>query len=117
VTQDAVVEDVHAHVELVVTEIVPEAPPDGTFSATGVTVNEHDELGSVIMKARPAIVRIAVRATVVVLAAALYATLPLPTPLAPLVMVTHEAPLVAVHAQLAAVVTDTVPAPPDDGMA
>ena len=43
------------------------------------------------------------------LAAALYATVPLPLPLAPLLIVSHDALLVAVQLQLAPLVTPTVP--------
>ena len=117
VIQDAVVDDVHAHEEVVVTVMVPEPPPAGTFTASGDTVKEHDALGSVTMKLLPAMVSIPVRDVPVVFAAAVKPTLPLPLPLAPLVMVIHDAPLVAVHAQPVAVVTDTVPVPPAAGMA
>jgi hypothetical protein len=50
---------------------------------------------------------------VVVFAAALKVTVPLPVPPDPAVTVTQLAPLVAVHAQPAIVVTSTLPVPPD----
>ena len=53
-----------------------------------------------------------VRAVVTVFAATESATVPLPLPLAPLVIVSHEALLVAVHAQPARVVTATLFASP-----
>jgi hypothetical protein len=49
--------------------------------------------------------------------ATLYVTTPLPVPLAPLVIVIHASLLVAVHAQVLAVVTVTAwPPPPPHGM-
>jgi hypothetical protein len=61
----------------------------------------------------PAIVIVPVRAPLA-LAATVKVTDPLPLPDAPLVMLSHDALLEAVHAQLAAVVTFTAgPAPPD----
>jgi len=56
-------------------------------------------------------VRVAVRAVVVVLAATLKATLPAPLPLAPAVTVSHAALLVAVQAQPPGAVTATDPVP------
>ena len=75
-------------------------------------MNEHDGLGSVTTNVRPAIVSVADRADVVVLTAAVNPTLPEPVPLAPVKIVTHDAPLVAVQLQPAPAVTITVPLPP-----
>ena len=50
-----------------------------------------------------------------VVAAALYHTVPLPLPLAPEVIVSHAALLVAVQAHPAALVTGTLPVPPPAG--
>jgi hypothetical protein len=61
---------------------------------------------------RPAIVAVPVRAVVAVLAATDIATVPFPEPLAPLVIVSQDAPLVAVQAQPARLVTDTLAAWP-----
>ena len=47
-----------------------------------------------------------------VFAATSKVTVPFPVPLAPVATVTHPALLVAVHAQLAVVVTATLPEPP-----
>jgi hypothetical protein len=60
----------------------------------------------------PAMVAVPVRAVVEVLAATVIATVPLPLPLAPLVIVSHEALLVAVHAQPVRLVTATLAAWP-----
>jgi hypothetical protein len=60
----------------------------------------------------PPIVIVAVRDTVLVLAAALKLTVPLPVPLAPAVTVSHVALLAAVHAQPVPAVTLTEPVPP-----
>ena len=54
-------------------------------------------LASVIVKLLPAIVSVAVLVCDVVLDAAVNVTLPEPLPVAPLVIVTHDAPLVAVQ--------------------
>ena len=53
-------------------------------------------------------VAVPVRAVVAVLAATVIAAVPLPLPLAPLVIVSHDALLVAVQAQPARLVTATV---------
>jgi hypothetical protein len=63
-------------------------------------------------KLLPAIVSVAVLDCVVVFAAAVIPRLPEPVRLAPLEIVTHVAPLVADHVQLAVVVTLTVMLPP-----
>ena len=60
----------------------------------------------------PAIVAVPVRALVTVFAATESATVPLPLPLAPLVIVSHEALLVAVQEQPARLVTATLFASP-----
>jgi len=59
----------------------------------------------------PAIVRVPVRAAPA-FAATANATVPLPLPVAPDVMVIHGALLLAVHAQPAVVVTSELPVPP-----
>lgn len=98
---------------MVVTVIVPVPPPGGIVRMTGLTVNVHEELGSVTTNVRPAIVSVADRAVDVVLPAAVNPTLPEPVPLAPVRMVTHDALLVAVQLQPAPAVTITVPMPPE----
>ena len=78
----------------------------------GLTVNVQAAAASVTVNVLPAIVSVADLADVAVLAAAVYPTLPLPLPLAPLVIVTHDAALVAVQVHPLVVVTVTVPVPP-----
>ena len=108
---EAAVEEPQPHVNCVVTAIVPVPPPAGTVTFSGLTENVHDALGSVIEKLFPAIVRKAVLPSVVVLGAAVNPTVPEPVP-APLEIVTHDAPLVAVQLHPEVVVTFTVPLPP-----
>lgn len=112
VIHEAVVDDVQAHVDDVVTVIVPVPPPAGAVTRSGVTENVHDTLGSVTTKLLPAIVSKAVFANAVVFDAAVNPTLPEPVPLVPLEIVTHDAPLAAVQLHPAVVVTITVPLPP-----
>lgn len=102
----------HAHPACVVTAIVPVPPAESSVMVRGLTVNVHAAAASSTVNVLPAIVRVAVLADVAVLAAAVYDTLPLPLPLAPLPIVTHEAPLVAVQPHPAAAVTVTEPVPP-----
>ena len=59
--------------------------------------------------------RTAVRPVVLVLAAALNATVPVPVPLAPDVTVSHDALLLAVHPQPLVAVIVTEPVPPAEG--
>jgi hypothetical protein len=66
----------------------------------------------VTVNVRPPIAIVAVRGEVLVFAAPLYVTVPLPVPVAPPVTVSHVALLVAVHAQPVPEVTPTVPVPP-----
>lgn len=112
VIHEAVVDEAQAHVNCVVTVIVPVPPLAGTVTMSGVTENAHDALGSVTAKPFPAIDSMAVLESVVVLDAAVNPTLPEPVPLAPLEIVTHDAPLVAVQLHPEVVVTVTVALPP-----
>ena len=69
--------------------------------------------GCVTLNVWPAIVSVPVRNCVLLLAAALNATVPLPLPLAPLVTVSHDVLLLTpVHAQPAGDVTPVEPVPP-----
>ena len=117
VTHDALVDDVHAQVDCVVTVIVPDAPVGAAVISDGVRANVQDALGSVIVNVRPAIVSVAVLAIEPVLEPATYPTVPEPVPVAPLEMLTHVEPLDAVQLQFDAVVTATVPLPPVAGRA
>ena len=67
------------------------------------------------MKVWPAIVAVPVREVVAVFAATLIVTLPLPLPFVPLAIVSHDALLVAVHAQPARLVTATTGLSPAAG--
>lgn len=84
---------------------------------TGLTVNVQVAPGSVTVKERPPIISVAVLDAVEVLGAAVKATEPEPVPLAPPAIVTHDALLVADHAQPVGAVTATAPPPPDAGSA
>ena len=67
---------------------------------------------SLTVKVAPPIVSVPLRALVVEFAAAENATVPLPEPLAPDVIVNHESLLAAVQLQPASVVTPVDPVPP-----
>ena len=105
-------DEVQAQVESVVTLMVPVAPPGDTLTVSGATVYVHVPACWLTTKLLPAIVNVAVLDCVVELTAAVIPTLPGPVRFAPLVIVAHVDPLVAVHVQLAAVVTSTVLLPP-----
>ena len=107
----------HAHPDSVVTAIEPVLPGCVALMVRGLTVNVHDAATCVTVNVLPAIVSVADLPTVVTLAAAVNPTLPLPLPVAPLVIVTHDAPLVPVQLHPAVVVTATVPVPPVAGTA
>jgi hypothetical protein len=115
VIQDAELDTVHAHPAPVVTAIVPVPPEALSVSEAGLTENVQAVPDCVTVNVCPAIVRVAEREAVVVFAATVKPTLPGPLPVAPLVMVTHEAPLVAFQEQPAAAVTDTEPVAPAAG--
>lgn len=112
VIHDVPDETVQAHVDNVVTVMVPVAPSGGTVTVRGDTENVHEAAASLITKLLPAIVSVADRDCVVVLDAAVNPTLPEPVPVAPLVIVTHDAPFDALQLHPAIVVTVTVPLPP-----
>jgi hypothetical protein len=105
----------HAHPVCVVTEIVPLSPACAAAMVVGVAVNVQAAAACVTVKDLPAIVSVADLAVVAVLAATVYPTLPLLLPLAPDVIVTHDAGLVAVQLHPLVVVTATVPVPPAAG--
>jgi len=109
---EALVEEPQPHPNCVVTAIVPVPPPAGTVTSSGLTENVHNALGSVMAKLFPGNDRKAVLPSVVVFGAAVNPTLPEPVPAAPPVIVTHDAPLVAVQLHPELVVTLTVPLPP-----
>jgi hypothetical protein len=112
VIHDAGLETLHAQPDPVVTEIVPVPPAAARLSDAGVTRKVQPLAACVTVKPLPAIVRAAERDEVVAFAAIVKPTPPSPLPVAPLVIVTHEAGLVAVHAHPAGAVTETLAVPP-----
>jgi hypothetical protein len=75
-------------------------------------VNAQLAAACVTVKVCPATVSVALRVDVVVFAATLKLTLPLPEPVAPVAMLAHAALLVAVQEHPVLVVTATDPEPP-----
>jgi hypothetical protein len=112
VTQLAPLVAVHAQPVVVVTATLPVPPAAPNACDDGEMLNAQPAAACVTVKLWPAIVSVAVRATVVAFAATLKLTVPLAEPLDPAVTVTQLAPLVAVHAQPVVVVTATLPVPP-----
>jgi hypothetical protein len=100
---------VHAHALVVVTVTVPVPPSTGMFWLVGEIAYVHGATKAAwfTVNVWPAIATVPVRAPPL-FAAMLRPTEPSPVPVAPEVTVIHGAPLVAVHAQAAAVVTVTV---------
>jgi hypothetical protein len=96
---------------------IPFAPPDDTDRLVGLIVMSQDDTPAwLTVSAAPPIVTMAVRGVAAVWAATLKPTELEPVPLGGVVIVTHDAPLLAVQVQPAAVVTATVLAPPADPM-
>jgi hypothetical protein len=112
VTQLAPLAAVQAHPAGVVTDTLPVPPVAATACVDADRLKVQLTPGCVTVTLWPAIVRVALRALVVVFAAALKVTVPLAEPLDPPVTVTQLAPLVAVHAHPVVVVTSTLPVPP-----
>ena len=109
VSHDALLVAVQLQPVPAVIPTVPAPPDELKFEVVGEIVNVHGAPAWVTVKVCPPIVIVPVRDVVPVLAATLYATVPLPLPVAPLVIVIHDALLVAVQLQLAPLVTPTVP--------
>jgi hypothetical protein len=99
----------HVHPFNVSTLTVPLVAPAGTDVLTGERLKVHVCPACVTVKVWPAIVMVPLRVDVPGLAATEYATCPFPLPFAPLVTVTHDVLLLAVHAQPLAAVTATFP--------
>jgi hypothetical protein len=112
VSHAALLAAVHAHPLAALTAIdVPAPPPAAAVCDVGLMLYEHD-CDCVTVNVCPATVSVPVRCAPV-FADALYATVPPPLPLAPLVIVSQGALLDAVQAQPPAVVTVIgEPAPP-----
>jgi hypothetical protein len=98
---------VQPHPAVVVTVAVSVAPLPGGVELFGETLYEQLPC-CVTVTVCPATVSVPVRGEVELLAVKLKATVPLPVPLAPEVIVNQVAFLVAVHVQPALVVTLTV---------
>ena len=104
---------VHAHVDPVVTVLLPEPPAEVNDRVVGEMDMVHP-VGALCVTANvvPAIVRLPVRLVVPVLAATLNPTVPEPEPDAPLVRVIQEVLLLADQAHPDAAVTVLLPVPP-----
>jgi hypothetical protein len=102
---------VHAHPATVVTFTLPVPPLAVKLWVVGVMVNEQPELW-VTVNAWPATVIVPVLCGPVLAATEKFAA-PLPEPLAPELIVIQASLLAAVHAQPVAVVTLTLPVPPE----
>jgi hypothetical protein len=114
VSHDALLLAVHAQpfVAVIVTDPVP--PADVSDWVVADKVYEHEVAACVTVNVTPATVSVPVRTDCVVFAAIANPTEPDPLPLAPLVIVSQDALLDAVHVQPAGLVTLTLPLPPPD---
>jgi hypothetical protein len=112
VSQVALLTAVHVQPVPAVTLTEPVPPAPATDWLVAEIEYVHAAPACVTVKVCPPAVIVAVRATVLVLAAALNVTVPLPVPLAPPVTVSHVALLTAVHVQPVPAVTPTEPVPP-----
>jgi hypothetical protein len=109
VIHEVLVDAVQAQPSEVVTVADPLAPANGACIVVGDTVNAHEAAFCVTVNVCPAMVAVPTRTCVVVFVFALRETVPLPEPLAPLVIVSQAvALLTAVHAHPGAVVTSVV---------
>ena len=90
-----------------VTAIEAEPPAAGIIRSVGDNVYVHGAPPCVTVTVCPAMVSVALRNAAEVFAVAATFTVPLPDPLAPLVIVNHAALLVAVHVQPAPAVSGT----------
>jgi hypothetical protein len=106
---------VHAQPGDVVTVTRPVPAAAVIASPVDDVVKEQVTAACVAVNVCPAIVSVPVRAEVVVFAAALYVTEPLPFPVPPAVIDSQAVLLDAAQLQPAATVTVTVPGPPADG--
>jgi hypothetical protein len=104
---------VHVHPAIAATENDPAPPAAATDWLVGDSEYEHDGAAAWLMvKVLPPAAMVPVRELVVVFAAALKATVPVPEPLVPLVRVIQLAPLLAVHVHPAVAVSENDPVPP-----
>ena len=105
-SHDALLVAVHAHPLAAVTAIDVPAPPAAPAVCDEGLIVYEQPCACVTVNVCPAMVSVPLRCAPV-FAAAVYETLPLPVPLAPFVIESHDALLVAVQAQPAAAVTVT----------
>ena len=102
---------VQVHPLVVVTAAVCDPPAVITLCAVGAMLKLQTPAWEIVT-ACPAIVSVPVRGLVELFAATVYATVPLPVPLSPLVTVIQDASLAPVQAQPVVVVTAVVNDPP-----
>jgi hypothetical protein len=101
---------------VVCTVVDPVPPALPAAMVVGAIVNEHAAAACETVKVCPPRVMTPCRVCVCALAAAEKNTVPFPLPLAPAVIVNHDAPLDADHAQPAGAVTAVDPVPPPVGI-
>ena len=111
VSQEALLVAVHVHALAAVTAVVDDPPADVSVRESGDTLSVQDVPLWVTVTAWPATVSVPMRCAVDVFAVTLKVTVPLPEPLAPLLMVSQAALLVAVHVHPVAAVTAAVDDP------
>jgi len=89
----------------------------GADNVTGIGGGADVDARCVMVTVEPAIVSVPVRSAADAFDATVNCTVPLPLPEPPWTMLMKVEPLVAVHEQLLAAVTDAVPVPPSGGNA
>jgi len=115
VSHVALLAAVHPHPEAVDTAIEVPAPPAALIDCATGSIEYEQPVAWFTVNVWPAIVSVPVRA-LPVFAATLNETLPSPVPLAPEVIVSHAALLVAVQLQPLVVDTATGDPPPPDAL-
>jgi hypothetical protein len=114
VIQAALLTAFHAHPAVVVTFTLPVPPPAEKEAPVALSAKLQPVPSCVTMKNCPGSVIVVCRLLPPGFALTEKPTLPLPRPLAPEVIMTHEALLTAVHEQVLVVPTRKLPAPPAD---
>jgi hypothetical protein len=112
VSQEALLVAVQLQPGVLVTVAAPDPAAAAGLSEVGATLNVHGAAPWFTVTVWPATVRVPVRGSVAAFAAMVKATVPLPLPLAPEVIVSQESLLVAVQLQPAIVVTVAALDPP-----
>jgi hypothetical protein len=113
-THPALLAAVHPQPAVVVTATLPDPPAAANACDAGEMLNEHPTPDWVTVKVRPATVSVALRCAVAVVAATANVTMPLPAPVAPVLIDSQVALLAAVQAQPAPADTAMLPVPPAD---